>query len=47
MEYFSLPADFLTNATATIVSIVGIVLAARALPVVYKYVVQIFGKKSS
>lgn len=45
--YFSLPSDFLTRATATIIGVIAVVLGVRVLPVVWKYLVQIFSKKSA
>lgn len=47
MAYFTLPADFQGNAIATIIAIVTALLALRALPVAWKYVVQFFGKKNA
>lgn len=46
-EYFTLPTDFQTNALATITGVVTVLLAIRALPVAWKYLVQFFGKKSA
>lgn len=46
-EYFELPATFQADAILTITSLVTILLAVRALPVAWKYVVQFFGKKNA
>jgi hypothetical protein len=45
--YFSLPSDFQTKAMATLLWAIGILLAIRVIPVVWKYLVQFFGKKGA
>ncbi len=45
--YFSLPSDFATRAIATVVAVITVVLGVRVLPVVWKYIVQIFSKRSA
>jgi hypothetical protein len=45
--YFSLPADFVSKATATLVGVIGVILSIRVFPVIWKYLVQFFGKRGS
>jgi hypothetical protein len=45
--YFSLPNDFAVKATATIISVIGVMLSIRVFPVIWKYITQFFGKKGA
>ena len=45
--YFELPSDFQANAIATLTGIIGVILAIRVFPVMWKYLVQFFGKRGS
>jgi xanthosine utilization system XapX-like protein len=47
MEYFSLPDGFAVNAIATLVGVIGIILSIRIFPVMWKYLVQFFGKRGA
>lgn len=46
-EYFTLPGDFQERAVATLIAVIGVILAVRVLPVLWKYLVQFFGKRSA
>lgn len=45
--YFELPADFQANAIATLTGVIGVILAIRVFPVMWKFLVQFFGKRGS
>lgn len=45
--YFELPTEFQDNAIATLTGIIGVILAIRVFPVMWKYLVQFFGKRGA
>ena len=45
--YFTLPTDFQASAIATLTGVIAVLLAIRVFPVMWKYLVQFFGKRGA